>query len=649
MNIELRQTLDEGYIGSAYSPQVDITETDEGHVVSITYMSPSGLATKSYTVPDWSDEEQARAEAEAQRLQAEADRAIAEQARATAEAARAAAETARGVAEQARANAETARAGAEQSRAAAETAREQASAQAVSDAQAATAAANTAASTANAAASNADAKAQAAETAAGNATTAAGAAASAAGDASTAATAANTAAGNATDAATAANAAASAASSAATSASNAASAANTAADAATAAAESIEDELASKADKRGAADRLLAGASRTVLGEAGEGTFLSRACPTSADGVAEIAEIRGNTVVWNQLVGDDTSSVTIPDGHKYVSIIGGTSTLATSDGTAISVTGGTDCVFDLTLMYGAGNEPSTVAEFEARWGSDYKPYSAPRLLDTNVAGINDLAFPMQTLRGIPDTGSAKGDSDILTKDGIEYRIEKWTLNGTNDYANKTIAISTQMQSNNLILGFHTTTGTTIAFGAMSSKDARFIARLANGLSTLTQLTEDGVFGFSTPTTICFGLGDMSKFEAATAEAANAYFAEHPIEFYCVKAVPTFEQFETPIDLTYTVQEGGTEAWVVPTGDAPTSAPPTALTAYPMDAADLRDMPLSAIAPIENGLALANYAVGDYLVRNGVLYKVTTAIAAGESIPASSISATTVAAMFKSLQ
>ena len=69
----------------------------------------------------------------------------------------------------------------------------------------------------------------------------------------------------------------------------------------------------------------------------------------------------------------------------------------------------------------------------------------------------------------------------------------------------------------------------------------------------------------------------------------------------------------------------------------------------MDAADLRDMPLSAIAPIENGLALANYAVGDYLVRNGVLYKVTTAIAAGESIPASSISATTVAAMFKSLQ
>ena len=87
------------YVGSAYSPQVEITETDEGHVVSITYMSPEGLATVSYTVPDWSDEEAARAQAEAARLQAEADRVIAEQARSTAEDEREAAEADRAQAE----------------------------------------------------------------------------------------------------------------------------------------------------------------------------------------------------------------------------------------------------------------------------------------------------------------------------------------------------------------------------------------------------------------------------------------------------------------------------------------------------------------------------------------------------------------------
>jgi hypothetical protein len=136
--------------------------------------------------------------------------------------------------------------------------------------------------------------------------------------------------------------------------------------------------------------------------------------------------------------------------------------------------------------------------------------------------------------------------------------------------------------------------------------------------------------------------DYSDLEAFAA-AMSGVIIEYEL------ATPTTEQFDQPIDLTYTVQEGGMESWIVPDGDAPTSAPPTALIAYPMDASDLRDLPLSAIAPIENGLASTNYAVGDYLIRNGKLYRVTTAIASGESIPASSISATTVAAMFKSLQ
>ena len=412
----------------------------------------------------------------------------------------------------------------------------------------------------------------------------------------------------------------------------------------------------------GAADRLLAGSSRTVLGEASEGTFLSRVCPTGADGVAEIQELRGNTVVWNQLAlplnatnyknGGVQGATTFGDGYARIAftvdnvqqiytarvesktnsavgimghkvLVSATvtpskdmlSTLylygATADGTtsgksvfstvqsvdagkptrvwyifdmaalkpdvvkaavAVAVSGNSARpvltgdyadvsddiqIVDLTAFYGAGNEPTTLAEFEALWGSDYKPYSAPRLLDANIAGINGLAFPMQTLRGI---GTAQ---DVMTRAGIERHI------GIRDYAS----------------------------------------------------------------------GDESDSSVRTDGTHTAY----------VLATPTTEPFTEPIDLTYRVQAGGTEAWAVPEGDAPTSAPPTASIAYPMDAGDLRDMPLSAIAPIENGLASANYSVGDYLIRGGVLYRVTVAIAAGESIPASSISATTVAALIKALQ
>ena len=81
---------------------------------------------------------------------------------------------------------------------------------------------------------------------------------------------------------------------------------------------------------------LSAGSASALTGGAGTDATLPRT--SVADGVADVLAIKGNTVVWNQLVGSDTSSVTVPSGHKYLGIIGGTSAIATSDGTAVSVT-----------------------------------------------------------------------------------------------------------------------------------------------------------------------------------------------------------------------------------------------------------------------------------------------------------------------
>lgn len=213
------------YIGSAYSPVVEITENEDGHTISITSADPDAaghLVTQSFDVSNYADEEEgreaaetARAAAESQRAaaesereahedarqSAESERASAESARdaaeterASAESARADAESARANAEQGRASAESARVAAEQARAAAETAREIASATAVHDAevatdaaQSATTAAQSATSAATTATTNANTATAAANTATANAQSATSAAQAAANDANTAA------------------------------------------------------------------------------------------------------------------------------------------------------------------------------------------------------------------------------------------------------------------------------------------------------------------------------------------------------------------------------------------------------------------------------------------------------------------------------
>lgn len=80
----------------------------------------------------------------------------------------------------------------------------------------------------------------------------------------------------------------------------------------------------------------------------------------SPDGIGNIMidKIIGGTIAWQQLVDTLTTSVTIPNGHKYLHVLAGTYFLDVSDGTAISVTGGTENFHDLTHMFG-----STIADY----------------------------------------------------------------------------------------------------------------------------------------------------------------------------------------------------------------------------------------------------------------------------------------------
>ena len=119
--------------------------------------------------------------------------------------------------------------------------------------------------------------------------------------------------------------------------------------------------------------------------------------------VAKHLELRGNSVVWNQLVDNDTSSLTLISGHKYLTVIDGVREIITSAGETINVTGGTDQVFDLTLMYGTGNEQTTVLEFIRDYPLPYYEYNAGTLKSCKSSKL--ITIGCNAFDGVLEQGS----------------------------------------------------------------------------------------------------------------------------------------------------------------------------------------------------------------------------------------------------
>lgn len=115
------------------------------------------------------------------------------------------------------------------------------------------------------------------------------------------------------------------------------------------------------------------------------------------EGTASVRRIQGQSVVWNQLVPQSSSSVATVSGNKYALFQGETKTIITGSGSAVSVTGGTDMLFDLTLMFGSGNEPATIEEFTTWLAAsvgrkDYYEYNAGTILNVKSTGFKTTGF-----------------------------------------------------------------------------------------------------------------------------------------------------------------------------------------------------------------------------------------------------------------
>ena len=234
-----------------------------------------------------------------------------------------------------------------------------------------------------------------------------------------------------------------------------------------------QEELAAAVEplarKDGYYDSLGAGTAKKLEGQnAINSEFTFRKTPDGVDsGLSFMRSIRGKTVVWNQQVQNGTA--TIPSGHKYLAQINGTASISTSDGTSISAPNSGDMVIDLTLMFGYGNEPSTVAEFEALYPLPYYAYDAGTLKSNAATAVEfvgrnqwDEEWEVGNINWT--TGeNASGSSSIRSKNylpvfpGASYCLGKIIGTGANfrvayyDANKEYIAASSWNNRNNIIV------------------------------------------------------------------------------------------------------------------------------------------------------------------------------------------------------
>lgn len=81
-------------------------------------------------------------------------------------------------------------------------------------------------------------------------------------------------------------------------------------------------------------------------------------------------------------------------------------------------------IFDLTQMFGAGNEPSTVEEFEKIFPNDYYPYNAGEIVSAGVTeiAVGETTHPIpEAIRNLPGYGWSAGTA----RNYIDYENKKY--------------------------------------------------------------------------------------------------------------------------------------------------------------------------------------------------------------------------------
>lgn len=275
---------------------------------------------------------------------------------------------------------------------------------------------------------------------------------------------------------------------------------------------------------------------------------------------------------------------------------------------------------DLTQMFGAGNEPTTVAEFERMYPEAYYPYSAPTLKPVQIAGI------------------ASTDAQGGELDGVEWDVSAyfpggmWSSGPYNDtlfadHAEKKIDVGTIASHGAVTTGSSSKYCPLIGTG-VDSYPSSF--SLGDKADTISSLLGPCVHFSGSPTELTVLRTWNGMYAYAPLSADDSVFdALVGTQVAYLKANTTTITVSPTLPMTYKVQAGGSESIIVPDGEI--SAAPVLTVAEGESAAELVMDALACIAAPDGPVATSSHAVNTYLTMQGKLYKVTSAIAVGETI------------------
>ena len=157
----------------------------------------------------------------------------------------------------------------------------------------------------------------------------------------------------------------------------------------------------------------------------------------------EVIYTKNNQISKAVNAGKSTLSwITSPYGD---SDIGGTFDAFLVDGSA-KVTFSNRQIFDLTLMFGSGNEPASVEEFEKMFPNDYYPYNAGEIISAGVTevAVGDSTYPIpEAIRNLHgygwSAGTAKNYVDYENKryvqcvNSVDLGTKNWLMYKDGDY------------------------------------------------------------------------------------------------------------------------------------------------------------------------------------------------------------------------
>ena len=652
MSDELVLTIDPPYIGSAVSPEVNITETTNDVTVTITDFRGEHSYSVEKTDQAIADAETAATNANTAAANATSTaNAAAQYARDTADQAAAdaqeTADAAAGRADTAAASANQAAQSANIAAGTANTSAQNADAKAaLADSKATLA--NQAATTANQAAQAAEAAKTAANTAAGQATTAAGNANTAAQTATTAASNADAKAQLADTAAANADTATQAANTATTNATNAAQAANNAADYAIEAADDMPKlvNTASGTTAQTVNDAWPTTPESAVL----YGKSVQDGTPTPENPVP--VEVVGGRNLFNS-VSSYTKEFTGSSGDEYAtvnSVIPGVNAILTAHRNEV-LTLSADAVSDVPKeMYLYANKPSTIRQ-------TFTLGSTPTRINITFTSETNLTFTLGSRDGVAATVTL---SNVQIEQGTHATpytpygciglqtgetvtpidLQGYTLAGGDvlkvDSAGRVWidnGADVKVIDGSSPIWVSSTSGAYTRFGLSNQGNAK-----GNLLSPTAQFEDYLPNLDAIPNGIGTGNSDNRIYFTLTANEttvaqATAYLTAHPITVYYHTLTRSTIELGT-IDLPELTQPCELAIYA--------SLDPEWAISYEQDPNAVITSLQASIAPVESGTASTNYSVNSYLIHANQLYRVTSAIATGEAItPGSNCVACTV--------